>query len=121
MNGGDFVFEKVGVLKVARAPIHHFLSQDLAKSHVARPNDLTFHGQRIEGFSTIVGSPDVGAGNQACFNINVHFGDVSGEGVSRRQACRSPFVDSTHRWRTVSTSCDKRTRVGLSLVKGLEV
>ena len=121
MHGRNFVFQEVGVLKMAGSPIDHFFRDNLTKTHVTRTDDLTCDGQWIQGFATVVSSPYVRARNPPSFHVNINFCDISRERVSRRQPCRCSLVDTTHGRRTVSASSDESARVLLGLVKGLKV
>ena len=76
VNGGNLVLEQIGVLQVPGSPVHHLFGQDLPQPHVARTDDLSFHGEWIERLPAIVSRPDVGARDQTRLHIDVDFSHV---------------------------------------------
>ena len=96
VNGGDLVLQQVSVLQVPRPSVNHLLGQDLPETHVARADDLTFHGQWIECFSAIVRSPNVGARHQARFNVDIDLGHVGGERIGGSETSSGTFVHAAH-------------------------
>ena len=64
---------------MTRATVDHLFAQHLAQTHVTRANDLPLDRKRVQGFTAIVGGPNVRARNQTGLDINIDFSDVSRE------------------------------------------
>ena len=96
MDARNFVFQQIGVLQVARTAVNHFLGQDLSETHVAGTNDLSFDREGVQGFATIVGGPNIRAGNQAGLNIHINLGHIRRKRVCWSKSGCCTFVHTAH-------------------------
>ena len=121
MNRRYLVSQQVWIEEIASPSVLHFLRYDLSQTHVARSNDLPFHGEWIQRLTTVVRSPDFLNLDPPCLYVNIHFRHISGERICRSQSGRSPLVHFPHGWGSVGPRGDQSAPVFLCLVERLEV